>query len=232
MRRFNPLNFSSPTRSFNPSLLSSKRTELQLYGIVAIIDVRSFSPDLLENRLIRLWKLDAPFHIEGQVGNYFLLKFSSQTDLDFVIDNGPWSLDNSFLVVDRLQPNMTLHTMRVSAIPIWVQLWGLPLDYHVSAVAKDLGDVIGTTMTSDTGDIMFSSQLNFLRVKVQVDPMMPLIQNIRIRMDNNVVRTIECKFERVFRSCPACHRIGHTANSCPHSNTQIVEGFVCSKACF
>lgn len=211
--------------SFDSSSLESKRTDLENFGLVAVLDTRTFTPDRLADRLTRLWKLDSPFWVEGQVGNYFLFKFSYPLDLDFVIENGPWSVDNSLLVVDRLLPNMALHSMRVVAIPVWVQLWGLPLDYHIPNVARDLGNVIGMTMHSDVGEVLYSSQLNFLQVKVQIEPRLPLVQNIRIRLDNEIVCTVECKFERVFRSCSSCHQIGHQVSVCPLSNAQKVEGF-------
>lgn len=44
-------------------------------------------------------------------------------------------------------------------------------------------------------------------------------------MDNGVVRTIECKFQQIFRSCSACHRIGHLVRTCPHTAAQMVAGF-------
>lgn len=153
------------------------------------------------------------------------MKFRSQADLDFVVDKGPWSVDNSLVVVDRLQPNMALQAMRVAALPVWVQFWGLPLEYHVQDVAKDLGNVVGTTMLSSEGAAQFSSHLNFIRVKVQIDPRIPLVQNVRIRLDNGVARTIECKYERVFRSCASCHVIGHLVNTCPSTVAQKEEGF-------
>lgn len=127
--------------------------------------------------------------------------------------------------MDRLVPNMTLHSMRIVAMPVWVQLWGLPLDYHVQDVAMDLGNVVGTTMSSDEGDILFSSQLIYLRVKVQIDPRLLLVQNIKIRLDNDVVRTVEYKYERVFRSCASCHKIGHTVKTCSSTNSQINSDF-------
>lgn len=154
-----------------------------------------------------------------------MFRFGSQLDLDFVIENGPWSIDNSLLVVDRLQLNMTLHSMRVVAIPVWVQLWGLPLDYHIPNVARDLGNVVGMTMVSNAGEVIYSSQLNFLRVKVHIDPRLPLVQNVRIRLDNGIVRSVECKYERVFRSCSSCHRVGHLVNACPNTTSQNAEGF-------
>lgn len=105
---FNPLGFSSPSLSFPPAILESKRNELDKYGIVTIVDSLDFS---LKTRLRSLWRLDFPFTISGKIGNYFLFKFRSQEDMGFVVDKGLWSIDNSFLVVDRLQPNMALQAL-------------------------------------------------------------------------------------------------------------------------
>lgn len=205
--------------------MAAKRAELDYYGIVSIVDATDFSEELLRTRLRSLWRLSAPYTIRGPIGNYFLIKFRALSDLTFTVEKGPWSIDNSLLIVDRLQPNMALQAMRIIALPVWVQFWGLPLDYHLPLVGHDLGNVVGTTMTSATGATLYSSQLHFIRVKVQVDPRLPLVQNIKIGLDNGPVRTVECKYERVFRSCANCHFIGHLASACPHSIVQIVEAY-------
>lgn len=78
-------------------------------------------------------------------------------------------------------------------------------------------------MTSNNGDTLFSSHLNFIRVKVQVDPRLPLVQNIRIRLDNGVNRTVECKYKRVFHSCASCNKIGHLVQACPSIVAQLAD---------
>lgn len=101
----------------------------------------------------------------------------------------------------------------------------ISINVECKYVATDLGNVIGTVMANPDGSPTHSSELNFLRVKVQIDPRLPLVQNIRIRLDNNVVCNVECKYERVFRSCSSCHRIGHLVPTCPHTVVQNNEGY-------
>jgi len=104
---------------------------------------------------------------------FFLIRFENEEDREYFVNNGPWSIVNSLLVVDRWLPNTIVREIQLESFPLWVQYWGLPLEYHNEYVATVLGNQVGNTVTNEGGAI-FSSSLNFLRVRVHINPMLPL----------------------------------------------------------
>ena len=58
----------------------------------------------------------------------FQFKFSMESQLNWVINNGPWSFDNHILLLRRWEKGMTAFSVKFLTIPIWVPVWGLPFD--------------------------------------------------------------------------------------------------------
>lgn len=72
---------------------------------------------------------------------------------------------------------------------------------------------------------MFSSSLNFLRVRVLIDPRLPLLRRIRIPLSNGEDAWVEVIYERIFRQCRFCRILGHTMPECPRSVDDVLSGF-------
>lgn len=47
--------------------------------------------------------------------------------MTWVLNNGPWSFDNHLLVLRRWERRMTARSVTFSDVPIWTQVWGLPI---------------------------------------------------------------------------------------------------------
>ena len=72
-----------------------------------------------------------------------LLKFSNMEDLNFLHQNGPWSMKNSVFIVQPFRNNQIIEDMHVSKFPVWFQVWGLPLEYFTRSVAIIFGNIVG-----------------------------------------------------------------------------------------
>lgn len=91
-------------------------------------------------------------------------------------------------------------------------------------VANTLGDIVGETVfLHDHTD--YSSSLNFLRVRVLINPRLPLIQRIRVNLDSGISFEVECIYEKIFRHCHFYRIIGHTQQECPRTVHQAFHGF-------
>lgn len=121
---------------------------------------------------------------------------------------------------------MPRNLIHLVALPVLVQFWELFFGYYTNQVAKTLGDVVGNSM-KDAQGAMYSKHLNYLLVRVQIDPQLPLVQNIKLRLDNGRIHTMECKYERVLCSCSSFYPIGHTIQQYPRTPLQILTGLQC-----
>ena len=80
----------------------------------------------------------------------FQFKFSMESQLNWVINNGPWSFDNHILLLRRWEKGMTAFSVKFLTVPIWVQEWGLPFDLINEEPGRDIGQGIGRVIDMDS----------------------------------------------------------------------------------
>ena len=63
--------------------------------------------------------------------------------------------------------------------------------------------------------------IRFMRVKVRIDPWLPVIASFMLRLDDGSRVWIRCRYERVHKLCTKCGLIGHSRSQCTHSMDDI-----------
>nr|POE60862.1 hypothetical protein CFP56_31288 [Quercus suber] len=97
-----------------------------------------------------------------------------ESQLQWVLSNGPWSFKDHPLVLRRWKRGMTTATMVFTSIPLWVQVWGLPFDLFTEKVRRDIEKGIGTVVEVDNTAFKLK-QARFIRIRVEL----PLDKPIR-----------------------------------------------------
>ena len=72
-----------------------------------------------------------------------------ESQLVWVLNNGPWSFDNHILLLRRSEKGMMAFLVDFEIIPIWVQVWGLPFDLINEDAGKDIGESIRRILEVD-----------------------------------------------------------------------------------
>ncbi|GJW28201.1 zinc finger, CCHC-type containing protein [Tanacetum coccineum] len=89
----------------------------------------------------------------------FSFQFSSMDELDAMLENGPWFIQNNPLILKKRHPNENLLKEDVSTIPVWVKLYGVPVtafsEDGLSAIATKLGAPL--MLDSYTSDMCMQS---------------------------------------------------------------------------
>ena len=124
------------------------------------------------------------------------------------------------MAMDIWMPNLILSEVYLPLIPIWVQLWGLPLEYQNPTIARRFAQIMGVVTQVDWNEVMLRN-LRFMRVKAWINPYAPLIAGGLLLQDDGVMIWIEFRYERVYKICRRCGTIGHTLTHCPHLNLDI-----------
>ena len=112
-----------------------------------------------------MWKFGQDLRITDVGEGLIQFKFTLESQLMWVVNNGPWSFDNHLLLLRRWEKGMTAFSVNVLHIPIWVQVWGLP--FHLINEEAGRGSGIGKVVDVDSKAIS-SDQSCFLRIKVEM----------------------------------------------------------------
>ena len=97
----------------------------------------------------------------------FQFKFTMESQLKWVLANGPWSFEDHPLALRRWERGMTAILVRFSSMPMWVQVWGLPFDLFLEEVGRDIGGGLGEVLEVDLKAFL-SDQAHFIRVRVEL----------------------------------------------------------------
>ena len=88
-------------------------------------------------------------------------KFAMESQLLWVVNNGPWSFDNHILLLRHWEKGMTAFSVQFMHIPIWVQVWRLPFDLINVEGGRDIGNGIGHVVDIDCKAIHLNKPVFF-----------------------------------------------------------------------
>ncbi|KAK7828141.1 uncharacterized protein LOC112024263 [Quercus suber] len=134
------------------------------------LTTRPYNQSAAKSLLRSVWKI-------VDVGDgLFQFKFTLESQLKWVIQNGPWSFENHPLVLRRWERGMTAGMVMFNSIPLWVQVWGLPFDLISEEATRDIGEGLGIVVEVDN-KAFSSEQARFVRVRVKIPLDKPLRQS-------------------------------------------------------
>lgn len=81
----------------------------------------------LASRLESLWSSTLRFHIIDLENDYFLVRFKSEGDVDFVLAQGPWTIMGHYLIVKPWNPHFDCSTEEIESVIAWIRLPGMAL---------------------------------------------------------------------------------------------------------
>ncbi|KAK8689716.1 hypothetical protein V6N13_088429 [Hibiscus sabdariffa] len=134
-----------------------------------------------------LWGKSSTVKVSLAGQNLYVFSFSSVADRDWVLENGPWHIQNKPLVIRKWEPNMQNLDFELSKMPIWFQLYNVPLELFNQKGLSYISSALGTPLYMDfvTSNL---KRLEFAKVCIEVDAAFPF--------------------------CSKCHTYGHFEKAC------------------
>nr|POE67631.1 hypothetical protein CFP56_26854 [Quercus suber] len=83
-----------------------------------------------------------------------------------------------------------------------------------------MGQMIGAFEKIDWEDRL-PRNLWFIRIKVRLNPWMPVVSGFMLRLDDGTETWVQCRYERVHKLCIKCGLIGHTRSQCSESMDEV-----------
>ncbi|XP_074301678.1 uncharacterized protein LOC141633088 [Silene latifolia] len=160
-------------------------------------------------------KLQAKWCIKGKLtltdltNNYYVARFSTKQDYDFVMTQGPWMIDDHYLTIRKWVPNFIPSEDNIRYLTAWVRIPNLPVEYFYEMFLKKIGSKVGKVIRVDKNTAS-AERRQFTRLSVEVDISKPLLSKFRL---NGKVYCIQ--YEGLRMTCFKCGRLGHLLEQCP-----------------
>ncbi|KAH7864775.1 hypothetical protein Vadar_033674 [Vaccinium darrowii] len=137
----------------------------------------------------------------------------SEVDVIRILNGKPWFFNNHFLILERWNPKLQPSQYCFNYTPIWVQFWGLPIQFISTEVGLKLGAKISTVedvAIPATG----SKDGRFVRARVYMDISEPLQRGCMVKLAMDAPFWVEFRYEKLPMFCRYCGMVGHELLNC------------------
>ena len=177
--------------------------EFGLSLIGKILNHRKQTVEKLLQTMPAQWGLADKITANDLGNGKFLLNFTTEEDLNFVLRQGPFHYNFCMFVLVRWEP--IVHDDYPWIIPFWVHLIGFPLHLWTDTNLRNIGGRIGHIDTLE---------LTEGRMLIEVDSRRPLKFSRKVEYEGDEV-TIEIKYDKLFKHCSICGMMSHEKGYCP-----------------
>ncbi|WOL08546.1 hypothetical protein Cni_G17299 [Canna indica] len=105
--------------------------------------------ELVKSTMPKIWKVKANVSIINLSIGFFVFKFENKEDYWEVYAGGLWFLRGQTLFLIQWKNNFQHSIEKIDAIPVWVQLPGLPLEFLNSRILPQVAAAIGKPLRFD-----------------------------------------------------------------------------------
>lgn len=172
----------------------------------------------LHQRLSQKWVLSRPSNLIDLGNDYFIARFSDQTDYNHVLMEGPWMIGNNYLTIRKWVPSFDVTEERIIKLTVWIRISCLHIEYSDSRFLELIGQLVGKVLRIDKTTAA-AERGQFSRLSVEVDPIKPLLSMFHLNG-----KTWPSQSEGLRMPCFACERVGHGAEKCGEETTPTQNG--------
>lgn len=169
-----------------------------------------------------IWCSPAGFKITELEDNLYQFSFEKVKDISRILKGEPWIIRNVWLKLHLWNRNINIQDLDFQHVPLWIQVWGLPLHCKTIAMGMQLGAQIGTV--EETAIYDYPDNAKILKIKVQFNINDPIRPGMYIGNGNDGINWVDFRYENLPLFCFSCGLIGHSAENCEDSSATLPEG--------
>ena len=125
-----------------------------------------FPYSLVSSASKRLWDDYGLVNTLATDNGFYFFSFSSETKRDTVLEGGPWYITGRTFILQPWKPSLKLDKEGVHLIPIWVNFYGLPLEFWNPKGISFIASFIGNPLRVDE---MTASRRRITYARVCID---------------------------------------------------------------
>ena len=106
----------------------------------------------MKNTLASIWRSVKGVYVKDLSPSLFLFQFFHEMDVERVLKGGPWTFNQHFLIIKRLEIGDNPTQMQLFHGEFWIQVHELPCGFMSEKVCKEIGNYIGSHIESDVNN--------------------------------------------------------------------------------
>ncbi|KAL4323927.1 hypothetical protein GQ457_11G029880 [Hibiscus cannabinus] len=150
-----------------------------------------------------------------------MINFPSQRVRDWVLESGPWHIQQRVIVLRKWVPRLKFDVLRLDATPIWVKLWHIPLELYSQQGLGYIASAIGKPLYSARATVL-KKQLDYAKVCVEIDAKDDLPGSVMVELDDGYTEDVAVELVWSSPSCKHCTIFGHSDYKCSKIVVHVV----------
>lgn len=166
----------------------------------------------IQNSLNGIWGKPVGFKIVELEGKTYQFIMDKAEDTQRILKGNPWIVRNIWLVVHPWDRKTLPKELDFTNVPLWIQLWGLPMHCRSAEMGKAIGDQVG--VVQDSAAYEMPDKANFVKIKVLFNINNPIRAGMYIGNKVDGINWIDFRYENLPMFCFYCGLVGHNEENC------------------
>ncbi|KAI9109079.1 hypothetical protein K1719_019702 [Acacia pycnantha] len=116
-----------------------------------------------------MWRPKDPLKIIPLNNGYYIVSFSNKEDKEYAFQEGPWMIEDHYLIVQRWRPNFNPWKADLQCnIAAWIRLPDVPFEFYNVESLRRIGNMVGKMIKIDRSTSIYDKG-GFARICVELD---------------------------------------------------------------
>ncbi|CAL1384379.1 unnamed protein product [Linum trigynum] len=165
-------------------------------------------PVALQQWATSLWGMDGPVRVSKFGPQLMVFQFPSASTSRWVLRSGPWHFQGNPVFFRKWSPGIQPVQPESETLPIWVKIWGIPLEHHSVEghewIASTIGQPLWMDQSTRTG-----GQLGFAKVCLDLAADCGFPDKVKLYPDEDPSFEVEVEYLNKPIVCERCSIYGH-----------------------
>lgn len=184
--------------------------------VCKLVSGKTINKYRFEEVLGKIWKLDKEAEYLKVEKDLILVNFKTEKDQSKILDGGPWSIDNSDILMQKWENGMMGEDFNNTKINIWVQLHRLPFELRNPKAAKKLAEIAGKVKEGygqkNESDNTYGGE--FQKFRIELDTSNPITPGFFLERQGRKPVWVQFKYGKLPPYYYNCGRMSHDLKFC------------------
>ncbi|KAI9112710.1 hypothetical protein K1719_016213 [Acacia pycnantha] len=178
----------------------------------------SFPTYIIRDRINRMWRPKDPLKLIPLNNGYYVVSFSNKEDKEYAFQEGPWMIEDHYLIVQRWCPNFNPWKADLQCnIVAWIRLPDVPFEFYNVELLRCIGNMVGKMIKIDLSTSIYEKG-GFACIYVEIDLKQPLLSIYMVFGEEQPII-----YEGLHQVCFKCGQYGHQKKGCPMRQTEATD---------